>query len=256
MRDDSARHLPHSANRLGLSPRDYRAAMECTLPIAVEHGTDIPKADLAAIQAAGNLPAKHTLLADNQELYEEALRYAFAVLWPYDLEAFEAHVATLTPVPAMRKLVGDTVQRAHENPDATRLIAAENLLNRANLLSRMDVLEQSPVILQIDKALLRGRDLGAFRTGVSAEDVYVLILSLSSFATLHRTNFYALYGMDTAADYNAKGLRDLACDTVIAFLTTPMDSSQQNSYTHSSPSDLVGESVAASLYDSVDIWQQ
>ncbi|WOH93922.1 hypothetical protein [Corynebacterium urealyticum] len=113
-----------------------------------------------------------------------------------------------------------------------------------------------PVILQIDRALLRGHDLGAFRTGVSAEDVYILILGLSGFATLHRNTFYALYGMDVREPHNESGVTELACDAVVAFLTTPMRTRQDNSYTHSSPSEIVGESVAASLYDSEEFWQE
>ena len=85
MTDDSARHLPHSAHRYDLDPVDYARAMECALPIAVEYGTDIPKAQLVEIQRAGKLPAKHPLLSNNQDLYEEALRYDLATLWPAEM---------------------------------------------------------------------------------------------------------------------------------------------------------------------------
>ena len=256
MTDDPARHLPHSAHRYDLDPVDYTRAMECALPIAVEYGSDIPKTQLVRIQRAGNLPAKHALLSNNQDLYAEALRYALATLWQAEPKKFEDDIASLTPVQAVRRLVRETLARAQRNPDSMRLIAAENLYNRADVPNRIDVLEQSPVILQIDRALLRGHDLGAFRTGVSAEDVYILILGLSGFATLHRNTFYALYGMDVREPHNESGVTELACDAVVAFLTTPMRTRQDNSYTHSSPSEIVGGSVAASLYDSEEFWQE
>ena len=47
---------------------------------------------------------------------------------------------------------------------------------------------------------------------------------------------------------NRRGLVELTCDAVLAFLTTTMPTEQGSSYTHSSHSAAVGSSVAASLY--------
>ena len=122
MTDDPARHLPHSAHRYDLDPVDYTRAMECALPIAVEYGSDIPKTQLVRIQRAGNLPAKHALLSNNQDLYAEALRYALATLWPAEPKKFEDDIASLTPVQAVRRLVRETLARAQRNPDSMRQI--------------------------------------------------------------------------------------------------------------------------------------
>src|SRR5699024_3867348 len=140
MTDDSARHLPHSAHRYDLDPVDYARAMECALPIAVEYGPDIPKGQLVAIQHAGNLPAKHALLSNNQDLYEEALWYALAPLGQAEPKKCENDIDSLSPVQGVRGLVCETLARAQRNPDAMRVFAAENLYNRAVVPNCIDVL--------------------------------------------------------------------------------------------------------------------
>src|SRR5699024_1217452 len=84
----------------------------------------------------------------------------------------------------------------------------------------------------------------------------ILILGLSGFATLHRNTCYALYGMDVREPHNESGVTELACDAVVAFLTTPMRTRQDNSHTHSSPSEIVAESAAARRYDCDECWQK
>src|SRR5699024_12374029 len=112
------------------------------------------KGQLRATRPAGDLRANHALLSHNLDLYEEALRSALATLWPAEPKKLEADIASLTPVQAVRRLVREPLARAQRNPDSMRLVAAENLYNRADVPNRIDVLEQSPVILQIDRALL------------------------------------------------------------------------------------------------------
>jgi hypothetical protein len=115
-----------------------------------------------------------------------------------------------------------------------------------------DVLESSPVVLQIDRVLMRGQDYGAFRPGISAEDVYVLITSLCCFPASQGTTFHTHYGTDLDNAQTVDGLEKLACDAVLAFLTTSMPTTQGSSYTHASPTKTTPSSVSASLYTAGD----
>lgn len=240
---------PASADRFDLSPAGYRTVMEHTLPQAIRFHGEIPEAALSEIASASGVSLEHAIFSDPQLLYEEAVRYAFAQLWPSVSSDFEKNIETAVPTESMRQLVAETMQRFQTNPQAVQLVVTENIFGHSTVSRRVDVLEQSPVILQIDRVLMRGHDLGAFRTGVSAEDVYVLILSICSFGVTQGQTFFALYDMNVHETQNQEGMVKLACDAVVAFLSTVMPTTQGNSYTHFSPSEIVRDSVAAALYD-------
>lgn len=213
--------------------------MNLALPIATEHGlysTMQERASIAkVIQASPHLP----LFKDATLFYTEALRYAHSLLWPPATNSPESreareHIGKITPAEAVRGFVSECYSRCVRKPDAVKLIVAENLFNRLSLRERHDILEASPVILHLDNVLMRGHDIGAFRYGISAEDVYLVITALCAFHVTHGASFSALYGMDTHDERNTEGILRIACDTVLAFLTTNMSTEHETSYTHSS----------------------
>lgn len=242
-------HLPQSARHYDLSAEQYIAALEATLPVIARVGSNLTDSHLKSIASQSRLPRENSLLQDNEALYEEALRYAHSSIWPLPVSQEEDQGARQTPVEALRELVRATFVRFQTHPNAVRAIVSENMFGTADLTRRIGFLEESPVVLHLDRVLMRGHDIGAFRYGVSAEDVFILITSLCAFATTQGPLFHALYGMDATDEPNSRGLSEMTCDAVVAFLTTTMPTSQGTSYTHSSPSGSHGTSVAASLYN-------
>ncbi|WP_231913308.1 hypothetical protein [Corynebacterium jeikeium] len=241
-------HLPASAAWYGLGEQQYIQAMNTAVTIAIRVGAAFTPEHLVAIAQAARLPQNCELLDSPARLYEEALRYAHSSIWPVSLNGYDNPEMDSSPVREMRKFVAATYTRFATHPDAVRLIVAENLLGDPELVHRIGVLEDSPVVLHLDRVLMRGHDIGSFRNGVSAEDTYALITALCSFAVTQGPTFHSLYGMDPTAPDNEDGLRNLTCDAVIAFLTTTMPTDQGASYTHASHSSVIGSSVAASLY--------
>lgn len=239
--------IQKSAARFGLSAEQYAAAMEATLPIAARVGARLNDRHLVAIANAGGFPPSSELLASSENLYHEALLYAHLCIWP-EPTFTEKPIGKVTPAAAVREVVTKTYLRFQEHPHAVRLIASENLFGNPDFASTAGLAEESPVVLDLDRVLMLGHDIGAFREGVSAEDVYVLISSLSSFAITQGPLFHSLYGMNPTDERNTKGLIELTVDAVLAFLTTTMPSNQGTSYTHSSQSSKMGSSVATSLY--------
>jgi hypothetical protein len=236
------RDMPATFTRYGCSLAEYRLILDTALPELVVSGLN---ASLNDIAVGAGVPTDHPLLTDVEVLYDEALRYAFRLLWP---RPTDMDVEDLVPAEAVRTLVSIAYRRHRAHPDAVRLVLAENLLGYAHVAGRTDVLESSPVVLQIDRVLMRGQDFGAFRPGVSAEDVYVLITSLCAFPAAQSTTFHAHYSTDVDYGPTVEGLEKLACDTVLAFLTTTMPTTQGSSYTHSAPTAASTASVSASLY--------
>ncbi|MGP9723810.1 TetR family transcriptional regulator [Corynebacterium sp. AOP40-9SA-29] len=238
--------LPGSHRRYDCSPQEYQLVLDTAIPELVRSGLS---ADTRDIAVGAGVPPTHPLLRDTRVLYDEAVRYAFRRLWP---RPEDLDVERLVPAEAVRSLVRTAYRRHRADPDAVRLIISENVLSRGHLEGRNDVLETSPVVLQIDRVLMRGQDYGAFRPGISAEDVYVLITSLCCFPASQGGLFQLLYGTDMDHAATVEGLEKLACDTVLAFLTTSMPTTQGSSYTHAAPTTRTPSSVSASLYTAGD----
>ncbi|MCJ7858323.1 TetR family transcriptional regulator [Corynebacterium kalidii] len=238
--------LPGSHRRYDCPPDEYQLILDTAIPELVRSGL---AADTRDIAVGAGVPSTHPLLQDTGALYDEAIRYAFRRLWP---RPEDLDVERLVPAEAVRSLVRTAYRRHRANPDAVRLIIAENVMSRSHLEGRSDVLESSPVVLQIDRVLMRGQDYGAFRPGISAEDVYVLITSLCCFPASQGTMFHLLYGTDMDHAATVDGLEKLASDTVLAFLTTSMPTTQGSSYTHAAPTTTTPSSVSASLYTAGD----
>ncbi|MBC2681085.1 hypothetical protein GSS87_01420 [Corynebacterium sp. 4HC-13] len=232
----------------GLKKADYVSVMRHSLPILARSGTAISSQSLHEIGNAVGVSPSCPLLRHPQRLYEEGLRFAMAQIWPpADAPELDG-LADLIPADAVRNFVSATFRRFQAHPDCLRLLIAENLFNTLDLPRRVGVMEDSPVVLQLDRLLMRGYDVGAFREGISAEDLYVVILSLCAFPVASGSTFHALYGMNVSDPANAEGLEKLIVDNVVAFLTSTMPTSQGSSYTHSSQSPGMGSSVAAHLY--------
>lgn len=237
-----------------MAASQYCSALDAVLPVAARVGYQFTEADVVASARAAGISPTHALYVDRRELYHEALRYAHALIWPEWSPDEETALEKMIPADAVRRFVEVTVRRFREHPDAVRLIVAENMFDRCNLSSAVGILEDSPVVLMIDRMLMHGHDVGAFRTGVSAEDIFVLLTALCAFPLTQGHAFYALYGMDIADARNSVGMTLMASDAVLAFLSTTMDTTQGASYTHSSLSHAIGSSVAASLYSSEDYY--
>lgn len=241
-------NLPATWSCYGLTRDQYVALMYHSLPILARVGATLSRNMIRTITHASGVPASCSLLQDGAALYEEGLRFAMRQVWVPSPTAGVEDLSTTTPADAIRTLVRITYRRFQANPDALRLIISENLFGTAERTHRVGVFEESPVVLQLDRVLMRGHDVGAFRSGVSAEDLYILILSLCGFPVSVGSTFQMLYGMNVTDAANAAGMEALVQDAVLAFLTTHMPTSQGTSYTHSSLSPGVGSSVAASLY--------
>lgn len=238
--------LPDTFRRYGCSIDEYRLILDTALPELVRSGLQANTGDIAV---GAGVPADHPLLSDVEGLYDEALRYAFRLVWP---RPSDMDVEDYSPAEAVRALVRTAYRRHRAHPDAVRLILTENIQGHAHVTGRPEILESSPVVLQIDRVLMRGQDFGAFRPGISAEDVYVLITSLCAFPAAQGSTFHGHYATDVDYGPTVEGLEMLACDTVLAFLTTSMPTAQGSSYTHASPTVMTPGSVSASLYSAGD----
>ena len=207
----------------------------------------IPHAVMAAaleeFTAKGYADARLDTIASSSGVSKRMLHYhcgdkmgLYRATWEHVLEKVRPRDEDLrtnsnVPVEALQHVVGVIYDYFSANPLAVRFIIQENLHPVLPLEEARGIGGQSPIVLEFDRILLLGRDYGAFRTDISALDLYILVLSLATFPTLHQRTFENLYGIEMTSTVLADQLREFAQDTVTSLLTASPRNAPGSSYT-------------------------
>lgn len=187
-------------------------------------------ARLDAIATASGVSKRmlHYHCGDKLGLYRATYGYVLDQVRP-DPESLRSH--TNVPVDALQYVVGVIYDYFAHNPLPVRFIIQENLHPVLPLEESQGLAGQSPIVLEFDRILLHGRDYGAFRTDISALDLYILVLSIATFPTLHQRTFQNLYGIEMASTVLSDKLREFAQDTTTSLLTAQPRHAPGSSYT-------------------------
>lgn len=169
----------------------------------------------------------HYHFGDKRGLYNQCIIRAIQLLRP---TALEMQIDSNVPVEGIRKVVEAVFGCYVDHPQAARLLAIENIYHHGTMSDANSLLDQSPTFLQLDKLLMVGQDSGAFRPGIAAQDIFTLIASLAHFRINARYTTMHLYGMDYMDEENTEGMKRLVVDTVLAFLTSNLKSTESVSY--------------------------
>lgn len=169
----------------------------------------------------------HYHFSDKMGLYLRALAESMGRLHP-DPEDME--LDSTVPVEGVRKLVDAIYQQFANHQEAVRMILLENLHDYADLQEFSPIPDESSIILHLDKLLMLGQDAGAFRPGISANDVFLLIASVSCYPVTNGETSRASFGVDLTDPANREGIHRLVVDAVLAFLTSNIPHSGEASY--------------------------
>ena len=231
------------------SPGSSDAIPHAVLVAALQEFTAKGYADarLDAIAAASGVSKRmlHYHCGDKLGLYRATWAHVLETVRPDD-DDLRPH--SNVPVEALQHVVGVIYDYFSANPLAVRFIIQENLHPVLPLEGVTGLGGQSPIVLEFDRILLLGRDYGAFRTDISALDLYILVLSLATFPTLHQRTFENLYGIEMQSTVLSDKLREFAQDTVTSLLTSSPRNEPGSSYTsllasHGSNSSALGAEV-------------
>lgn len=165
--------------------------------------------------------------ADKFEWYSHAIAACMdAITPPADA------LSTESPVPAecMAYIVHALFTQLDTHRDAVALLAAESLHPVLEAGTTTTMMESSELGLHLDRVLLRGQEAGAFRPGISAQDVFYLVISLSFSRLNHRHLMAMTTRVDTLSAANTAGVRRLVVDAVLSFLTSNIADSEHESY--------------------------
>lgn len=217
-----------------------RPVLEAALELFVDKGFADTKMDDIADQAGVTKRQLTYHFGDKTNLYREAIRYGLERLHP---STEELRATSEIPVEAMRHVLSRVFDAYFDSPNSVRLVTAENL---HPLLPRGEYsrfFEQHPAVQEYDRILLLGRDLGAFRTDVSATDIHFIVASMCCFPTLGDPAFHGIYALPLTDEAMREKTKALVIDTIIGFLTSVNGGSGGESYTgaDNTPNDPVVE---------------
>lgn len=208
-----------------------KADLDRALTVAMCHfaadSYSATKLDAIAKEVGMSKRMLHYHFGDKKELYRRCLiRAAWSFSPPQDF--LERSYAA--PVEGIRRFVDALYHSMVQNPEAIRLLLRENLDPVLTPGEVTSMRSESEVILQLERLLLMGQDVGAFRPGISATDVVVLIASLCFFRTSNHTTLEEFGSINLLSPTNTEGMRRLTIDAVLTFLTSNIPDSGYESY--------------------------
>ncbi|WP_245945758.1 TetR/AcrR family transcriptional regulator [Corynebacterium senegalense] len=229
------------------SAPEAEAAAASALEVFARHGYEATKLQTLADATGMSKRMIHYHFGDKRGLYRACLTRAIHLLTPPQ-EVLNRSYAV--PVEGMRRFVDAIFHRFLHNPGAVRLVLRENL---DPVLAEGDTLkphELSEVLLHLERILLLGQDSGAFRPEVSADDILIMLCSLCLFREGNHRTAHNLTQVDLRSQRNVEGMRRMAIDTVLAFLTSNIPPSGYGSYleAEAAPEQEEGYEVDGAIY--------
>lgn len=101
------------------------------------------------------------------------------------------------PVAAIRRFIGDAFDHLQANREFVSLLCDENV-NKGRHIRQSAMLRDiyAPLIARLDAVLCRGAEVGVFRPGLDAHQVYISISALCFFYFSNSHTLSAVFGME------------------------------------------------------------
>lgn len=209
----SAAKAPQRARNPELTKRDILVAAREEF---CEYGLDGARVDRIAERAAANKRLLYHYFGNKEALYSAVLLEAYR-----EIRAGEQklHLGELSPVDAMRELVGFTFDHFRNNPWFIRLLSTENIL-RADYVREMKEVPKlhSPIVAQLRDVLAEGQKQGVFREGVDPVHLYISIAGLSYFYFSNIHTLSVIFKTPLNSPRKMKERRTHAEDVILGYL--------------------------------------
>ncbi|MEH0147340.1 TetR/AcrR family transcriptional regulator [Corynebacterium sp. Q4381] len=207
-------------------------AVAVALAMFARDGYEGTKLDAVARACGVSKRMLHYHFGNKAGLYQRALSLAMERVAPPERLISRNYAV---PVEGMRRFVDATFHSFRDHPECVRLLLRENLDPTTDVDDSGSDAREHSVLLHLERILMQGQDAGAFRPGISADDVLALTVSLCEFQVAHTATAYTVSRIKVDDPRNVEGLRRLVIDTVLAFLTSHIPHSGYDSYLVSEP---------------------
>lgn len=180
-----------------------------------EHGLSGARIDRIAARAGINKRMLYHYYGDKNALYLAVLEAAYA-----RIRAAEAELAldALEPEASLLRLARFTFDYYLANPDFLSLLVTENL-HRAEHISGSERLRSMHALFlgDLGRVLARGAEMGVFRPGLDALDIYMTIAALGAFYLSNRFTLSAIFGRELSDPERVAAWRDHIGNVVLAY---------------------------------------
>jgi AcrR family transcriptional regulator len=181
----------------------------------VEHGLNGARVDDIAAKTATSKRMIYYYFGDKEGLYRAVLEEAYARLRQAEVSL---DLAAMTPVEAMRLLVGFSFDYHADDVRFVRLVMVENM-HHASHLKQSGIIGHlnSSAIRTVDDIYRRGLAEGVFRPGLDPLDIHLTISALTFHNVSNRDSIKEVFGHDMAAPEVRIRRRANVIDTVLRF---------------------------------------
>ena len=208
-----------------------------------EHGYADTKLESVSKLSGMSKRMIHYHFGDKKGLYQQALAAAAKRLNPPE---GSLAVDSAVPVEGVRTLVEWMFTQHVANPEAIKMMTMES--SHSVLDSSQAVIDVSEISLHLDKLLLLGQDSGAFRPGITANDIFTLIAALTMYRVTNHSMMNNLLDIDMQSPTNTEGMHRMAVDAVLAFLTANIPDSGHQSYLTQTEAEVGTEATPQDIY--------
>lgn len=224
--DDSASQAtdPSGADEDSVNPEQV---VDVALELFAEHGYTEAKLEQVAKTAGMSKRMIHYHFGDKKGLYHRCLVEALQRITPTGDELI---LDSTIPVEGVRKLVDVVYLRMVNHPESIKLLVTESLHKVLNIGELANLNSQAEISLHLDRLLMLGQDAGAFRPGISAEDLFYLIGALAFYRVTNRDLMANMLDLDPTSEANTDGIHRLTVDAALSFLTANIPDSGHDSY--------------------------
>ena len=181
-----------------------------------EFGLDGARVDRIAERANANKRLLYHYFGNKEALYSAVLLDAYREI---RLGERALHLQELSPVEAMRKLVGFTFDHFRAHPWFIRLLATENILRAQHLKKIAEIPAlHSPIVAQIRTVLAAGQKRRLFRGGVDPVQLYISIAGISYFYFSNIHTLSVIFAVELGSEKRLTERRKHVEEVILGFL--------------------------------------
>lgn len=193
-----------------------RAILDAARVEFADKGLSGARVDEIAARTRTTKPMIYYYFASKEQLYAAVMEEAYGGMRDVEQGLQLAH---LPPVEAVRRLVEVTFDYHAAHPDYVRLISGENIHGARHIAGVASIARRNAAIIEIIRTLLdRGVREGAFRAGVDALNLHLLISSVCFYRVSNRYTWGAIFGRDLHAPEHEAAQRDMVVEAVLGYL--------------------------------------
>jgi AcrR family transcriptional regulator len=207
---------PTAPTRLRVPEQTRREILDAATAEFSEKGFAGGRVDNIAARTRTTKRMIYYYFGGKQQLYAAVLERLYGSM--RDAEA-ALELDALPPLDALRRLVETTFDHHAAHPEFVRLVSVENIHEGRIVDASPTIRERNAAVLgTLRRLIARGEREGAFRAGLDALDLHMLISSFCFYRVSNRHTLRAIFGRDGTQPAAATAHRRMITEAVLGYV--------------------------------------